>query len=77
MKLSFQVDKQRCDIRLESWAHSDKKILFKWIQSKENGKNGDIASQINETLSQHHFKVEFLDEEDDDGYKGISDGKVN
>ena len=51
--------------------------MFKWIQSKENGKNEDIASQINETLSQHHFKVKFLGEEDDDGYKGISDGKVN
>jgi len=70
---NYPVDKQRCDIRLESWAHSDKKILFKWIQSKENGKNEDIASQINETLSQHHFKVKFLGEEDDDGYKGISD----
>ena len=47
------------------------------MQSKENGKNEDIASQINKTLSQHHFKVKFLDEEDDDGYKGISDGKIN
>ena len=47
------------------------------MNTKESGKNEDIASQINETLSQHHFKVKFLDEEDDDGYKGISDGKTN
>ena len=42
-----------------------------------DNKDGSISPEINNTLNQHHFKVEFLDKVDDDTYQGISDGKID
>ena len=50
--------------------------MFQWIYSNQDEIKNDIASEINKTLSQHHFKVDFLEEMADTGYAGISDSKI-
>ena len=73
--LFVKVDKQTCDIKLESWGYNDKKIVFKSLYKNQSEVEEDIASEINRTLHQHYFKVDFLEDANDGGYVGISEGK--
>ena len=65
----IQVDVQICDIKLESWGYLESKLKFQWHRD-----GNDIAKGLNDTLNQHYFDVEYVENTGSE-YAGIADGK--
>ena len=54
---NYPVDKQICDVTLESWGHPTSAVIFRWNKA-------DVVVNKAITLNQHDFQVELVNKGD-------------